>query len=81
MKPNLQPIYWDGDDTNLLWNLVFSANGSNVDTVMVQGEVLVKHGVATKVNEKEIIEMAAAQGTDWMHRREMHKKYITKPIE
>lgn len=80
-RPNLQPIYWEGNDTNLLWNLVFSANGSNVDTVMVQGEILVKNGKATRVNEKEIIEMASHQGKDWMHRREMHRKYITKPIE
>lgn len=80
-KPNLQPIYWDGNETNLLWNLVFAANGSNVDTVMVQGEVLVKNGIATKVNEDEIIKMASVQGTDWMRRREMHRKYMTKPIE
>ncbi len=81
LKPNLQPVYWNGNDTNLLWNLVYAANGSNVDTVMVQGEILVEHGRATKVNEEEIMQMAAVQGTDWMRRREMHRKYITAPIE
>lgn len=80
MSPNLQPVYWDGDDTNLLWNLVYSANGSNVNTVMVQGNILVKDGKATKVDEREVIKMASKQGTDWMRRREMHRKYITKPI-
>ena len=80
MSPNLQPVYWDGDDTNLLWNLVYSANGSNVNTVMVQGDILVKDGKATKVDEREVIKMASKQGTDWMRRREMHRKYITKPI-
>lgn len=79
-RPNLQPVYWEENDTNLLWNLVYSANGSNVDTVMVQGEVLLRHGRAVKADEKEIIEMAARQGTDWMQRREMHRKYMTKPI-
>lgn len=79
-RPNLQPVYWEGTDTNLLWNLVFSANGSNVDTVMVQGEILVQGGKATKVNEAEIMEMASMQGTDWMRRRAMHRKYMTKPI-
>ena len=79
-RPNLQPVYWDGTDTNLLWNLVFSANGSNVDTVMVQGEILVRGSRAVKVNEAEIIERASIQGTDWMRRRSMHKKYMTKPI-
>ena len=71
MSPNLQPVYWDGDDTNLLWNLVYSANGSNVNTVMVQGDILVKDGKATKVDEREVIKMASKQGTDWMRRREI----------
>lgn len=81
MQPNLQPVYWEENDTNLLWNLVFSAKGSNVDTVMVQGEILLRHGVSTKVNEKEVMEQAAKQGYDWMRRRQMHKKFITKPIQ
>lgn len=79
-RPNLQPVYWEDGDTNLLWNMVFSANGSNVDTVMVQGEILLEHGKAVKVNEAEIMEAASAQGRDWMRRRQMHRKYMTKPI-
>lgn len=81
MKPNLQPIYWEDTDTNLLWNLVYSTRGSDVDTVMVQGEILVSGGKTTKVSELEIISKAQIQGEDWMSRREQHKQYITKPIQ
>lgn len=82
-KPNLQPIYWneEEDDTNLLWNLVYASRGSDVDTVMVQGEILLRNGKSTKVDESEVIQAAQLQGTDWMRRREMHKQYITQPIK
>ncbi|WP_018752780.1 amidohydrolase family protein [Paenibacillus sanguinis] len=76
-KPNLQPIYWnETEETNLLWNLVFSAKGENVDTVMVQGEILVRQGQTTKVSERDIMLMAQRQGEDWMNRRELHKAKI-----
>ena len=82
-RPNLCPIYWNEDDTdtNLIWNLVFASRGSDVDTVMVQGEILVEKGRTTRVSENEIIISAQIQGTDWMRRREIHKQYITKPIK
>ncbi|BBI30844.1 amidohydrolase family protein [Cohnella abietis] len=73
-RPNLQPVFWDEDETNLLWNLVFAAKGENVDTVMVQGEVLLRQGKSTKVSESEVMIMAQRQGEDWMRRREVHKK-------
>ncbi|CPR21538.1 amidohydrolase family protein [Brenneria goodwinii] len=73
-KPNLQPVFWNEEDvTNLLWNIVFSAKGENVDTVMVQGEILVRHGRTTKASETEIMLMAQQQGEDWMKRRERYK--------
>ncbi|WP_256760413.1 amidohydrolase family protein [Cohnella sp. WQ 127256] len=73
-RPNLQPVFWNEEETNLLWNLVFSAKGENVDTVMVQGEILVRQGKSTKVSETEVMIMAQTQGEDWMRRREYHKK-------
>lgn len=74
-RPNLQPVFWNEaeDETNLLWNLVFSAKGENVDTVMVQGDVLLREGKSTKVNETEVMLMAQLQGNDWMLRREAFK--------
>lgn len=82
-RPNLWPIYWNEaeNDTNLIWNLVFSAKGGDVDTVMVQGEILVQGKKAVKVSESEILSAAQLQGTDWMRRREMHRQFITKPIK
>lgn len=73
--PNLQPIYWNKqeDETNLLWNLVFSSRGSDINTVMVQGNILLKDGRATKVNEREIMTMAQIQGDAWLLRREKFK--------
>lgn len=76
-KPNLQPVFWnEKEETNLLWNLVFSAKGENVDTVMVQGEILVRQGRTTKASESEIMLKAQEQGKDWMRRREQHKKLV-----
>lgn len=82
-RPNLQPIYWNEEenDTNLIWNLVYSSRGSDVDTVLVDGEIVIENGKSTKTNEKEIIAQAQIQGVDWMKRRELHKKYITSPIK
>lgn len=73
-KPNLQPVFWnEQEETNLLWNLVFSAKGENVDTVMVQGDILVRHGLITKASETDIMLAAQKQGEDWMRRREQYK--------
>lgn len=74
-RPNLQPVFWNEqeDETNLLWNLVFSARGDNVDTVMVQGDILLRQGKSTKVSETEVMLMAQVQGNDWMKRRELYK--------
>ncbi|HBE79615.1 MAG TPA: 5-methylthioadenosine deaminase [Firmicutes bacterium] len=80
-RPNLQPIYWEGDETNLLWNMVFSAHGSNVDTVLVQGEILLRNGKSTKVDEAKVITEAQKQGIDWMKRRKLHEQEILRPIE
>jgi 5-methylthioadenosine/S-adenosylhomocysteine deaminase len=38
--------------------IVFCENGSNVDTVIVNGEIVVQGGRCTKVNEKEVLELA-----------------------
>ncbi len=80
-SPNLQPVYWEENETNLLWNMVFSARGSNVDTVLVQGEILLQNGRATKVDEAEVMEAAQEQGVDWMRRRKLHQQNILKPIQ
>ena len=38
--------------------LVFCENGSGIDRVMVNGEIVVEHGRLTKVDEKEVLRLA-----------------------
>ena len=38
--------------------LVFCENGSSVDTVMVNGEIVVERGHCTRIDEKEVLQMA-----------------------
>ncbi|MFM2479793.1 amidohydrolase family protein [Celerinatantimonas sp. YJH-8] len=72
--PNLHPIFWDEtEQTNLLWNLIFAAKGENVDTVMVEGNILMRHRKLTQASESDIILGAQDQGDDWMKRREAYK--------
>ena len=40
--------------------LVYSANGSEVDTVIIDGEVVLEHGRLTKFDEEEIYAHAKA---------------------
>lgn len=69
MRPHLTPVYF-GKDFNVLSNLVFAARGSDVDTVVVDGRVVVRDGVLTTGNEREIIEGAIEAGNAMMRRRE-----------
>jgi 5-methylthioadenosine/S-adenosylhomocysteine deaminase len=43
---------------NVVHQIVFCENGSNVDTVIVNGEVVVQGGRLTKVDEMEVLRMA-----------------------
>ena len=44
---------------DVIGQIVFCENGSDVDTVIVNGEVVVEEGRCTKVNEKEALELAS----------------------
>ena len=48
MTPNVKPIS----------NLVMSANGFNVDTVIIDGKIVLENKEFTKINKNEIIEQA-----------------------
>jgi 5-methylthioadenosine/S-adenosylhomocysteine deaminase len=43
---------------DVIGQMVFCENGSDVDTVIVNGEVVVDEGRCTKVNEKQVLELA-----------------------
>lgn len=50
--PNTSPLYRDV----ILSHLVYSCNGGNVDTVMVDGEILIENRKFKKVDEVKVIE-------------------------
>ncbi len=79
--PNLQPIFWDDNACNLLWNIVYSAQGHNVQHVMVAGKWVLWERSPVLIDQSELITAAGKQARDWMVRREAHKKYISAPID
>ncbi|MEM1550279.1 MAG: amidohydrolase [Candidatus Methanomethylicia archaeon] len=56
-KPNLTPIIYK-PIRNIAFNLVYSANGSEVEYVIVDGEILVEKGRYVKMDEEKIIDEA-----------------------
>lgn len=56
-KPNLMPILFK-PIRNIAFNLVYSANGSEVEMVMVDGRILVEKGRCVTVDEEKILEEA-----------------------
>src|SRR5262252_11108241 len=44
---------------DVISQLVFCENGSSVDTVIVNGEIVVHEGRVTKIDEKEALHLAA----------------------
>ncbi|HWW55064.1 MAG TPA: amidohydrolase family protein, partial [Acidimicrobiales bacterium] len=56
-----RPNTWPAHDP--VANIVFAARASNVDTVIVDGQVLMRGGAVTVCDEAEVIEEAAAAAT------------------
>ena len=56
-KINLTPILLK-PIRNIAFNLVYSANGSEVEYVIIDGEVLVESGKCTRIDEEKVIEEA-----------------------
>jgi cytosine/adenosine deaminase-related metal-dependent hydrolase len=53
-RPHTTPVH------DIVSNLVFAANGSNVDTVLVGGRVVVREGRVTGVDQQSILDQARA---------------------
>lgn len=68
-QPNMQPLVWEDGNTNVLWNIVFSARGSNVKTVIVDGDILLADGLSTKVDEGRVMAAAQSQAELLMRKR------------
>lgn len=79
-QPNMMPIVWDDNDTNILWNLVYSARGSNVHTVFVDGKMVIQGGRSTQVNESDVLEAIQAQTQALLERRESFKSTLTPVV-
>ncbi len=79
-QPNLMPIVWEDGDTNILWNLVYAAKGSNVHTVFVDGEMVIQAGRSTRVEESIILESVQRQTLALLKRRQAFKSTLTPVV-
>jgi 5-methylthioadenosine/S-adenosylhomocysteine deaminase len=79
-QPNLMPLVWEDGDTNILWNLVFAAKGSNVHTVFVDGEMVIQGGHSTRVEEPTILESVQRQTLALLKRRQAFKSTLTPVV-
>lgn len=57
-KPHLTPLH------NVYANLVYSARGSDVDTVIVDGKILMENGQVKTLNERAVLEKAEKTAHD-----------------
>jgi 5-methylthioadenosine/S-adenosylhomocysteine deaminase len=79
-QPNLMPIVWEDGDTNILWNLVYAAKGSNVHTVFVDGEMVIQAGCSTRVEESIILESVQRQTLALLKRRQAFKSTLVPVV-
>jgi len=61
-KPHLTPIH------DPYANIVYSAHGSDVDTVIVDGKILMEGGKVETLNEEEVIRKAQQTALDLLTR-------------
>ncbi len=62
LKPHLKPLH------NVCANLVYSARGSDVDTVIVDGKVLMEHRQVKTLNERTVMKKAEETALDLVRR-------------
>jgi 5-methylthioadenosine/S-adenosylhomocysteine deaminase len=53
---------------DILSNIVYATNSSAVDTVIIDGRVIMENGVLKTLNEEEIIEKAQEHAYDLVNR-------------
>ncbi len=73
-KLHMSPVLF-GEFFNIVSNIVYAAQGSDVDTVIVDGNIVVKGGVLQNVDEDKIIEMHTKAAASVLERR---KPYVPK---
>ncbi|MEM2897473.1 MAG: amidohydrolase family protein, partial [Candidatus Bathyarchaeia archaeon] len=75
-KPHLTPCF------NPASNIVYAAQGSDVDTVIVDGKIVVREGKLLTMDEGEILEEAKARGLKLIQKTKLDEKIVPRwPIE
>lgn len=72
-QPNTMPISLDADGGNLIWNLVFSARGSNVQDVWVDGVQVLARRQPTCVSRQGVLDAAQRSAQSLFQRCEALK--------
>jgi 5-methylthioadenosine/S-adenosylhomocysteine deaminase len=62
IKPHLSPLH------DIFANIVYSARGSDVDTVIVDGKVLMQNRRVNTLNETDVMKKAEHASFDLLHR-------------
>ncbi len=73
LRPEWQPLY-----ANPLVNLVYSATGSSVDTVIVEGKILVEKGQPLTIDQEEVYAKVKAIGGKILRKTNLAEKI--KPL-
>jgi 5-methylthioadenosine/S-adenosylhomocysteine deaminase len=68
-QPHLMPIASTPDYDPVLWNLVYAGRASDVRDVWIDGVKVVSNGMATGVNETELMDATHRQSIDLLKRR------------
>jgi 5-methylthioadenosine/S-adenosylhomocysteine deaminase len=74
MKPHLAPLLV-GEFSNVVPNIVFAAQASDVETVLIDGKVVMEKRVLKTVNEEEVIQRATKAAYELLDRR---KPFVPK---
>jgi 5-methylthioadenosine/S-adenosylhomocysteine deaminase len=71
--PNMRPVHF-GEYSNIYQNLVYSAPGNAVDTVIIGGEIVVENRQLKNADLREIISEHGRRAEDLLERRKKHLK-------
>lgn len=67
-KPHLTTLLL-GEFSNVIPNVVFAAQGSDIETVLIDGKIVMENRVLRTVDEEEIIARASRVTYDLLERR------------
>jgi 5-methylthioadenosine/S-adenosylhomocysteine deaminase len=71
-KPRLTPVLY-GEHFNVISHLMYSGHGCDVDTVIIDGRVVVENRKIKTVEEQKVIEKASEEARDLLDRMPLKK--------